>query len=432
MKLGGWGRYPVIDANLCAPRSRREVLAQIARAEGDCIPRGLGRSYGDAALAPEVISTRGLDKLLDFDPESGELHCDAGVSVAQLLDWFLPRGWFPPVVAGTRYVTVGGAIAGDVHGKNHHRDGSFCDHVSSLELATVNDGVVHCSREENPGLFHATCGGMGLTGVILSARFRLRPVASGYIDETVICAPDLDTALATLRDADASYSVAWVDCAARGPGLGRAVVRLGEHSAAGRMLTPSDARITVPFDLPRPTLNRYSIRAFNALYYHAAEIGSGRRRVPLGPWFFPLDAIGDWNRIYGRDGFLQYQCVLPREGGEDGLRELLRRIADSGRGSFLAVLKVFGEGNDNYLSFPRGGYTLALDFRRSRGLEPLLAGLDRVVADCGGRLYLAKDARMPLALFRAGYPEWERFREVRRACGAHRVFNSLLSRRLEL
>ncbi len=438
MQISGWGRYPKIEAQLLEPVSEAAVVERIS-AMADIgsgvglIPRGLGRSYGDSALAPHVMSSRYLDGFIRFDAKSGELSCGAGLSLAELITAFLPQGWFPPVVPGTRFVTVGGAIASDIHGKNHHRQGSFGEHVRSLRVATVSEGVVECSRERHPELFRATCGGMGLTGVILSATLQLKRVDSAFINATTWRAGNLGEALQLFREhADATYSVAWIDCSASGRQLGRSLLMLGEHSPDGGLVSRPLRRLSVPVDLPGGLLNRHSIRIFNRFYYHAARESGRFRRVQLEPYFFPLDAIGHWNRLYGRHGFLQYQVVLPFEAGEEGLVRILTKVRDSGRGAFLAVLKAFGRGNDHYLSFPVAGYTLALDFRRDRHLDTLLHQLDQVVLDHGGRIYLTKDARMTEAVFKRSYPEWKAFADVRRRYAADRVFHSMQSIRLGL
>lgn len=438
MQLSGWGRYPKIDAQLLEPVSEAAVVARIrSMAENGAgpglIPRGLGRSYGDSALAPRVMSSRYLDSFISFDATSGEINCGSGLSLDQLIALVLPRGWFPPVVPGTRFVTVGGAVASDIHGKNHHCQGSFGQHVRSLRVATVSDGVVECSRQRHPELFRATCGGMGLTGVILSVRLQLQPVDSAFIDATTWRAANLGEALELFEEhAAATYSVAWIDCSASGRQSGRSLLMLGEHSPDGGLLSRPQRRLSVPVDLPGGLLNRHTIGLFNRCYYLAGGESGRRRRVQLAPYFFPLDVIGHWNRLYGRHGFLQYQMVLPFEAGEAGLTRILTKVRDSGRGVFLAVLKSFGRGNDHYLSFPVAGYTLALDFRRDRDLGTLLNQLDQVVLDYGGRIYLTKDARMTETVFKRSYPQWQAFAEVRRRYAADRVFHSMQSTRLGL
>ncbi len=434
MELTGWGKYPVIDSDISTPLTRtaiKNILTGHRPFRG--IARGLGRSYGDSALARQVVSTAYLDHLLAFDDSAGLLTCAAGLSLAEILRIFVPRGWFLAVTPGTKFVTVGGAIASDVHGKNHHGEGSFSDHVESFHLVLADGNTVNCSREENSELFHATCGGMGLTGIIVDATFRLRPVSSAYIDATLIKAANLQEALELFETYHQStYSVAWIDCLATGSKLGRSLLMLGEHAGDGPLLPGKQGALTVPMDMPGCLLNHYSIQAFNTLYYHRMRQQRTQRVVHYEPFFYPLDSIHYWNRIYGKGGFTQYQFVVPREAGLTGMTTILNRIAQSKRGSFLAVLKTFGVANANHLSFPMEGYTLALDFKLDRELFPLLDELDRSVLDFDGRLYLCKDVRMSEATFKQGYPRWEQFAGVRRRYGADTVFNSLQSQRLGL
>ena len=434
MEVSGWGRYPRIDAEVLSPLDPQAVLSRLrGPAQRPLIARGLGRSYGDSALSARVISTRYLNHLLSFDESSGALTCASGVSFSDLLSVFLPRGWFPPVTPGTKFVTVGGAIASDIHGKNHHRDGSFTDHVSRLTLATVSDGIVECSRHKRPELFHATCGGMGLTGVILDATFGLKSVKSAYIEAALLKAASLEEAVELFQvHQAASYSVAWMDCVSPGSAHGRAVVMLGEHADHGGLVPGNRRGLVVPLDLPGRVLNRHVIRAFNALYYHRLRKKRTDRRLHYESFFYPLDGLGHWNRLYGKAGFTQYQFVLPTEASLDGLRAVLRRIAASRHAPALAVLKAFGKGNANFLSFPMAGCTLALDFRLAAGVTDLLDELDCIVLDHGGRVYLTKDARLSADTLRASYPGWQALAQVRQAVGADTVLHSLQSQRLEL
>ncbi|GAB6042115.1 FAD-binding protein [Endothiovibrio diazotrophicus] len=433
MSYSGWGRYPRLEGELRAPATTTAVARELAAEGGERIARGLGRSYGDSALAPRLVSSRRLDQILAFDEQSGRLRAAAGLSLADLLALLAPRGWFPPVTPGTKFVTLGGAVASDVHGKNHHLDGSFCDHVEELRLMLADGEAVTCSRDENPQLFHATCGGMGLTGVILDVTFRLRPLPGPRIAETTLKAAHLEEALALFdRYASTTYSVAWIDCLARGARLGRSLIMLGEHAAGGEHRRREPRPLSVPVDAPTMLLNRWSIAAFNTLYYGRIRTPRLEREVHYDGFFYPLDGIHHWNRLYGRRGFVQYQFVLPRDGGAEGMKSILQAISASRRGSFLAVLKAFGRGNDNLLSFPREGYTLALDFKLDDGLFKLLDELDARVLDYGGRLYLAKDARMSEATFKKSYPNWEALAELRARTGADRLIHSHQSRRLGL
>ena len=430
MQVTGWGHYPRVEAALVMPRSTHEV-GGLLRDGFRGIARGLGRSYGDSSLAPQLIDTSRLDHFLAFDPDSGQLRCEAGVSLAQILATFVPRGWFLPVTPGTKYVTVGGAVASDVHGKNHHVAGTFCDHVMALRVALPSGDLVECSPSVNPELFRATCGGMGLTGVIVEAEFRLHRIASAYIDQTTCKARNLAEVMALFEEhAAAPFSVAWIDCLASGPRLGRSLLNVGDFAPRGYLTAGKPPTLAIPVDLPGATLNRHSIRAFNALYYGRVRQARISERVHYEPFFYPLDGIGQWHRMYGKGGFTQYQFVLPRAAGLQGMRSIIERIAQSRRGSFLAVLKAFGPGNDNYLSFPTEGYTLALDFKLDPGLFRLLEELDHAVLDYGGRIYLTKDVRMRGSTFKRSYPQWEAFAAVRARYGADRTFFSLQSQRL--
>ncbi len=438
--ISGWGRYPRVETEVVAPRTISDARRAIASEEG-VIARGNGRAYGDAAIgARKTLDATCLNRMRAFDAATGRLTVEAGVMLSDIIATFGPRGFFPAVVPGTRFVTVGGAIAADVHGKNHHRDGGFGAYVDSLLLAT-GDEALRVSRDNAPDLFAATVGGMGLTGVILEATLRLRRIETGWIRKRTVVARDLGAALAALdRENDATYSVAWIDCLARGRELGRSLIFLGEHArldeltpAAARTPFPvlRGARLNVPMDLPSAALNRWSVRAFNEVYFRlGARKADGPTLESMAPFFFPLDSIDDWNRIYGQRGFVQHQCVLPVDRAQGTLGEMLDRITRRGDASFLAVLKKLGPA-EGLLSFPFPGYTLALDLPLSPGLLEFLDELDKLVVDAGGRLYLAKDARQSRATFEAGYA-LARFREVRRSVDPSLRIRSRLSERLGL
>jgi decaprenylphospho-beta-D-ribofuranose 2-oxidase len=430
MKLTGWGRFPIIQAR-GRSFNNQEALGDYLKSAEDCIAHGMGRSYGDSALNEQVIFTRRFNKILNFDPQTGAVVCESGVSLAELIDAFLPRGWFLGVVPGTKFISVGGAIASDVHGKNHHRAGCFSEHVLAFDLMLPQGEVVRCSRQENAPLFHATCGGMGLTGVILRAELGLEPIQSAYIRETLIPGPNLEDVINLFEEnRSAAYSVAWIDCLAKNEHQGRSIVMLGEPAEAGPLALPPSKTWTVPLGLPGFCLNKYSVSMFNYFYYQLKSNFVAGRLVPLDEFFFPLDKIAHWNKLYGRRGFTQYQLVLPKDAGLAGLRVILGRIAATGLGSFLAVLKLFGAENANYLSFPLEGYTLALDFKIQNQLFPFLNELDRIVLDHGGRLYLTKDVRMSREVFQKGYSRWEQFAQIREQYHLIEKFNSLQSKRL--
>ena len=432
MEISGWGRYPKIDAEVIVPATA-SACTKTLQDPVILIPRGLGRSYGDSSLAPQVLETNGMQYFQEFDPETGVLACEAGVSLYEILNVFVPQGWFLPVSPGTRFVTVGGAIASDVHGKNHHIDGTFCEHVLSFDIALGNGEIVTASPTQNPDLFHATCGGMGLTGVIVSARIRLKPISSSEILETTIKAPNLDAVLDGFEKyIDSTYSVAWIDCLAKGADLGRSLLMIGEHATDGGLKVASKRPITIPMDAPTQLLNPLSIKVFNTLYYGKVLQAEQSRRTSFETYFYPLDQMLHWNRLYGKPGFLQYQFVIPTATGREGMRRILEEITESGQGSFLAVLKAFGKQNENYLSFPVEGYTLALDFKVTPSIFKLLDRLDELVLQYGGRLYLAKDARMTEQTFKASYPRWQEFEAVRSKYHAIGKFTSLQSKRLGL
>ena len=432
MKLTAWGRYPQIESEAAAFETRSQV-SRLLKLPESTIPYGMGRSYGDSALNPRVIMTRRYDKFLSFDPETGILHVECGVTLAEIIDSLLPRGWFLSVTPGTRYITVGGAIASDVHGKNHHQAGCFSQYVHHLELMLPDGDVRQCSRSENAELFRATCGGMGLTGLILTATIQLRQVRSGFIRETVMRCRTLEEVCHGFdAHGEVSYSVAWIDCLASGGSIGRSVLMLGEHSDSGKLTPEPRTPIPMPINLPGFCLNRYSVDVFNRLYYRSSPPFAEGQRIPLETFFYPLDRISNWNRMYGRGGFTQYQLVLPKAASASGLREILRRIATAGLGSFLGVLKLFGPENDNLLSFPMEGYTMALDFKIEPRLFPFLDELDRIVLDHGGRLYLSKDVRMGREMFIRGYPRWKAFDSLRITYGLKTRLRSLQSDRLGL
>ncbi|WP_299721006.1 FAD-binding oxidoreductase [Tardiphaga sp.] len=403
------------------------------------IARGAGRSYGDAALnAQMTLLMAGSSRILFFDDQTGRLTCEAGMLLADILKVFVPRGWFLPVTPGTQYVTVGGMIASDVHGKNHHGAGSFGVHVESFDLAVSNGQMLRCAAGENVDLFNATIGGMGLTGVILRVTFRMLRIETDLILQETIRASNLGEAFDVLeRSLSSTYSVAWIDSLAKGDRLGRAVVFTGEHLAAAelpkeRASTPfkssQHSERKVPFDFPGITLNRFSVSAFNAVYFASRK--PGRLIVDYQPYFYPLDSISQWNRIYGRAGFVQYQVVFPREGSREAIAAILRRVSDYGVGSFLSVLKLCGRQRNGLLSFPREGYTLALDFPIRARTFSMLLELDRIVDDHDGRIYLAKDARMGARMFERGYPRTAEFALVRQQFDPSRKMRSVLSDRL--
>ncbi len=441
IELDGWGRYPRHFTDIFRPRSAVEV-ARLQSVLPLHVARGNGRAYGDAAIGVEAtIDCRALDRKKQLDPVTGCLTVEAGILLSDIITSFLPSGLFPPVVPGTKHVTVGGMIASDVHGKNHHRVGGFGNALDAIELVLPSGERRTCSNTDNSDLFSATIGGMGLTGTIVEASFRLQPIETGWIRQRTIVARDLNQALDALVAHDqATHSVAWIDCLARGSNLGRSLIYLGEHASRADLArldpdlplypTTKRPRLSVAFDVPGFALNRYSVAAFNKLYFwRGARRAGAEFLIPWDQYFFPLDGIENWNRVYGRRGFLQHQCVLPEINAHRVLGDILERVATRGKASFLAVLKKLSAGS-GLLSFPMPGYTLAMDFAISEGIFAFLDVIDHLVVDAGGRLYLAKDGRQSPATFESGYPALGKFREIRKAIGADRLLQSYQSKRL--
>ncbi len=440
MELSGWGRYPRADCTVLRPRSTEDLI--IALGKGPLIARGMGRAYGDSALNKHAtVDMTGFNRMLAFNPSTGVLTVEAGVVLGDIVDAFLPRGWFLPVTPGTKFVTVGGMIAADVHGKNHHKHGSFGNFVEWIDVLGPDSEIKRCSRAENSEIFAYTTGGMGLTGIILQAAFRMLPVETAWIRQDSRPAPNLSETMAALDAADnRTYSVAWIDCLASGDRLGRSILLLGEHARLDELddarrqepfRTPQKRKLTVPFNAPTWVLNGWSVRAFNALYYWNGTRTSGRSLVDYDSYFYPLDAISEWNRIYGRQGFAQFQCVIPLDRSRVGIAELLRVVSASGQASFLAVLKRFGRQKSKF-SFPMAGYTLALDFSVNPKTLSLLHRLDQIVVAHGGRFYLAKDSRMSRETLEQADERVAAFRSMREKTGAAGLFASIQSERLSL
>ncbi len=412
-----WGKYPTVTQQ-AAPVFW--AGSSVPALEGSTVlPHGLGRSYGDVCLndGGHVIPTRALNRLISFDDTLGVLRCEAGVSLAEILRLCVPRGWFLSVTPGTRYVTVGGAIANDVHGKNHHVAGTFGRHVRRFELLRSNGERIVCSSGENPEQYAATIGGLGLTGLITWAEIQLIPIKSRCIDTKSTKFGSLSDffKLSAESAEEFDYTVSWIDCLAKGKSLGRGLFMAGNHcedASRGLAAQKSDAEggLPVPFEFPSFFLNSLTVKAFNLLYYHKQMSKVVDATIDYNPFFYPLDAVDSWNRIYGKRGFLQYQCVVPHDNAE-AIRDILGKIAASGQGSFLAVLKVTGDvPSPGMLSFPRPGVTLALDFPiKGDSTFALFRSLDEIVRQAGGRLYPAKDACMSAEDYQTFYPNWREF-----------------------
>ena len=438
--ISGWGRHPVQTCEL----ERPERYKDLTPAANSIVARGQGRSYGDAALNENgrVILTERINRFLELDLNSGILRAEAGVTLAEILDVIVPKGWFLPVTPGTKFVSLGGCVAADVHGKNHHHEGSFGAHVLSIELILADNSHITCSATTHSDTFWATVGGMGLTGIIGEVTLQLIPVQTAYVKVQHHQAQHLQQLFQQLQDPalDDRYTVAWIDCLSTGDSLGRGVVMCGHHATAADLPAdsspfsiPHKRKRAIPFYLPSWAMNSFSIGTFNALYYRH----EGSKQSPFlsdyDTFFYPLDAINDWNRLYGKQGFVQYQCVIPDKTAYDGIKSILEILAKSKRSSFLAVLKRFGAEGSGMLSFPLAGYTLALDLpMRDAELFNMLDQLDKIVIQHGGRVYLAKDARLSAASFQAMYPRYHDWFKVKTAIDPNNRFSSSLSRRLRI
>ena len=417
VKFESWGRYPLIASDV-HPLQWSSDFATGKLPSGDILPVGAGRSYGDVCLLDHgtLLTTSGLDRLIDFNAQTGLLRCETGITLAQILDFCVPQGYFLSVTPGTKHVSVGGAIANDIHGKNHHVAGTFGNCVLRFELVRTDGQRLICSPTENPEWFSATIGGMGLTGLITWAELQLRPIVSRrirYIGEKFV---GIDEFVALSRaSAHLEYSVAWIDCVAAGRNFARGIFMLGEHSDQPEPLAPSRKPwLNFPVNLPEFALNRNSVGLFNTLYYGKQFGKRTEALIDYEPFFYPLDSVLNWNRMYGKAGFLQFQCAIPWESGtQTGITRILEEIAKSGLASFLAVIKVFGSvQSPGMMSFPIPGITLALDFPIRQNLSfALIKRLTAITVEHGGKMYAAKDACMSPADFQAFYPQWEKFRQ---------------------
>ena len=444
--LTGWGRTNPSMADVLELPGHEVAGALKETGDRGALVRGLGRSYGDAAqnAGGLVLRLLGSAHHAVLDPDTSTVSVPAGVSIDELLRVIVPRGYFVPVTPGTRLVTIGGAIASDIHGKNHHVEGSFGNHVRSITLLLADGSTTVLTPTIRPDLFWATIGGMGLTGAILEATISLLPIATSRMSVDTTRISDLESLFAAMSDGDDQYrySVAWIDLVAKGSSLGRSVLTRGDHASLDQLdakqastplaYGPRQLASVPPLVPPMGVLNHATVAAFNELWFRKAPRHREREVQTIGAFFHPLDMVGKWNRLYGAKGMVQYQFVVPF-GAEDAMRTVIERLSASGAASFLAVLKRFGEANTAPLSFPTAGWTLALDVPgASHGLGDLLHGLDRVVLDAGGRHYFAKDAHTTADAIRRGYPRLAEWKAVRDAVDPHRVWQSDLSRRLGL
>lgn len=401
-KVTNWGNFPVVEKEVKTEDSLQKIK-DFVKSNNEIIARGNGRCYGDASLSEHIFSTKRLNKFISFDRLNGIIECESGVLLSDILEVVVPQGYFLYVTPGTKFISVGGAIASDVHGKNHHAEGCFSEYVIEFSLLNENGEVLTCSREENSEKFWSTIGGMGLTGIILSAKFKLKNIETAYIRQESIKAENLDEIFKLFEESESwTYNVAWIDCLQTGKNIGRSIMMRGEHAFKHQLpkkLQENPLRLkkkfspTVPFYFPNFVLNNLTVKLFNLLYFNKQRSKEIKNYIDYETFFYPLDAVNDWNKIYGKTGFIQYQMVIPKEKGKEGMKRILETIAKSGNGSFLAVLKLFGKNNpEAYNSFPFEGYTLALDFKVNSKLKNLVEKLDAIVEEFGGRIYLTKDS----------------------------------------
>lgn len=429
-QINGWGQYPKIHATVLTPETKLELIKDLNI--GPLIGRGSGLSYGDSALGKIVLETKNF-KQIDFNNKTGILTCEASVRLIDILQLVISQGWFLPVTPGTGLITAAGAIASDVHGKNHFNSGTFNQYVISLDLLLGNGEIVTLSKTETPELFYATCGGMGLTGIILSCKIKLKAIGSSNIEQTALSLSCLEELIEAFnQNGDHAYSVAWLDGLASGKDLGRSILYLGNHAKDNQLELDRLLQIPVPSGLPVGILNSYTLKTYNFLYSLRASLSSSKQSVSYNQYFYPLDRVKNWNRLYGNKGFIQYQFVIPEVSALSSLKQVLNEVHISRQIPYLAVLKRFGEKNNNLLSFPIKGYSLALDFKVGPEVFKLISRLDQIILEHGGRIYLAKDALMSEHSFKSSYSRWEEFEKIRHKYHAIGKFSSHQSKRLGL
>lgn len=401
-KVTNWGNYPIVEKEMRSEDSFQKIK-EFVLTHNEVIARGNGRCYGDASLGEYIFSTKKLNKFISFDRLNGIIECESGVLLSDVLEIAVPQGYFLYVTPGTKFVSVGGAIASDVHGKNHHSEGCFSEYVIEFKLMIENGDIITCSREENSEKFWSTIGGMGLTGIILTAKFRLKNIQTAYIRQESIKAENLDEIFRLFEESESwTYNVAWIDCLQKGKHIGRSILMRGEHAFQHELpqkFRDQPLRLKkkfepkVPFYFPGFVLNAFTVKIFNYFYFKKQSKKEVTDFIDYETFFYPLDFVKDWNRIYGKSGFIQYQMMIPKEKGKEGMRKILETIANSGNGSFLAVLKLYGKENPHaYNSFPFEGYSLALDFKVNSKLRKLIDRLDDIVEEYHGKIYLTKDS----------------------------------------
>ena len=438
-KLTGWANYPQCDSSVAYPTTLEELKTLVS--EKNIIARGNARSYGDSSISKSItVDMKNFRNIIDLNEDTGEITAEAGVLLSDLIIKYLPKGFFPYVTPGTKYVTLGGMIASDIHGKNHHVEGSISNYVSWIDVIQADGSIIRCSKAENEELFNWTVGGMGLTGIIYRACVRFKKVESSWITSRKIITHDLEHTIDVMENnLDTTYSVAWIDCISKAPCQGRSVVLLGEHSKKEEIErlkqnlfeVKRTKKISIPFFLPSFFMSYYLLKVFNFFYYNFNKYSKKKIIQSWDKYFYPLDNIKNWNKLYGKNGFYQFQCVFPVNKSKEALKETLDLINASNIGSFLAVLKKFGHESSN-ISFPMEGYTLALDFPRSQKVDVLLNKLDKLVIKYSGRFYLTKDSRLSPSLFLSSDSRIEKFKRYRATNRLKNHFESYQSDRLNI
>ncbi len=431
MSLNGWGKNFNIYSNVYKPENNDEIIDIILKDKiSNFITRGLGRSYGDSSLASNVISLKNYKKFFNLDEIKGIIECSSNYSLAELIKVILEKGWFFNVTPGSKFVTIGGAIASDVHGKNHHLDGSFSDYVISLKIITAEGKLYNCSKDENSELFQATCGGMGLTGITISVKIKLLKIKSQFIDTQIIKTKNLNETIVKFKELnDNKYLIAWIDTAAKDEAKGRSIIFIGNHLEDGDLKFKEKRKISIPSKFPGFIINKYTIKLFNKIYYHFHKHNK-KSKQNLDSFFYPLDNINNWNNLYGKNGFTQIQILIEEKDPEIILNKILDFFQERDQHSFLGTIKEFGKGNNNYLSFPNKGYTLTLDLKMTKKLNKIYQEFEDLLQNYKTRIYLTKDSFMSEQYFKKTYDNYNKFKEIKKKHDPFNLVNSLQSIRI--
>ena len=431
--LSGWGNNINVNSNIYLPRNNDDITNLYKKGIAlNSITRGLGRSYGDSSLDNNIISLKNYEKFIKFDSELGTLECSTNCSLNELLKLIVQKGWFFNVTPGSKFITIGGAIASDVHGKNHHLDGSFCDYVFSFKIITSEGILYNCSKEENLELFHASCGGMGLTGIIISVKIKLLKIKSKIINTEIVKTKNLDETIKSFKKFNENkYLVAWVDALAKNEHIGRSIFFIGNHSNEGDLNFLEKIKFSIPKIFPGFLLNKYTIRFFNRIYYFIHK-NNKKVKQNLNNFFYPLDSISNWNNLYGKNGFIQIQILITEKNFEEVICKTLEFFQYKKQFSFLTTLKELGIGNDNYLSFPSKGYTLTLDLKMNKDLKAIYEEFELLLMKYKTKVYLTKDSFMSKKYFEDTYKKLNKFKEIKNKYDPLNVIKSFQSRRLGL